>query len=336
VAAGAAAVYRFAADIPDGVDASALQLLLSELVAQKSDASAGTGSSATTVTGIPVLLASMEGITPEPSGALAATKYELGERIAFDPASRLIDSGLDVSIVELNAHTNAENGYQTVVAKFKFHNKSNETLAIPALATELTDTLGVSYPGAKQTTALQQLIPNAGYVYTYSYLLPPSDNETYTMHILDTMATTAFKIPIASYQVQVAHSGTETPTMPKRDISFYPFSVKIEDWILSQQYSGNSYTYKLKLFLDVKQTDSVIVDNTFSVVEFEVTDSRGRILGSTSMPFLGAGKLISGEQTIDFTNIKSAQFEYPVTVKMYETIQTASGSAKRLVATFTQ
>lgn len=363
VAAGETAVYRFAAVIPDGVDTTRLQLLVSEQKAAKTSAATGSSGNNTTAGGtsttgsasgnggttgnsttasdssasnlVPAFTANLNGAFTTGS-SVYATPYELGKPIAFDQASSLIDPKLDVSVVELNAHTNDDNGYQTVVAKFKFTNKSDDTLALPSFDTELVDAAGVAYPGARQTTALQQLIPNTSYVFSYSYLLPPSANGNYALNILDNSHSTKYKVPISSNLVAVKQTDDENVNAAQPVLSFYPFNVKIEDWNMGMLYSGGTYTYKLTMMLDIQKTDSVIVDDTFSTMEFDLVDSNNRLLGTTSMQFLGTNKLMSGKQTISFSNLKADEYDYPVSILVYETIQTSSGAAKRLVATLKQ
>jgi len=119
-------------------------------------------------------------------------------------------------------------------------------------------------------------------------------------------------------------------------LSFYPYIVNVEYWELSAVYSANMYTYKLKLSLDIQKEESVIVDSTFATMEFELADGRERVLGSSKQTLQGTGKLINGAQTITFSDIKSEQFDYPLTLRIYENITTSAGNARRLMATFRQ
>ncbi|WP_248928294.1 hypothetical protein [Paenibacillus hamazuiensis] len=367
IVAGEAGVYKFAAELPDGASPDQLQFVISESRSSSGSSNAnsnsssgssgsssssssqsstssgsssqasGSSSSAGSTSGaIPIIAVSLSGGLASVTDMGQLPQYTLGQPFVFNAGSHLIDSNLEMSVVELNAHTNAENGFQTVVAKFKLLNKSSDTLALPSFDTSLTDASGTSYPGTKQTTTLTQLIPNTAYVYSYSYLLPPSATGTFKLSILDPSNSSKIKVPISEYQVAVSQTGEEDPTAPQKVLSVYPFNVKIEDWILSEQYNSGSYYYKLKLNLDVQKTDEVITDDSFSTLEFEVVDSLGRVLGSTTQTLQGANKLISGMQTIDFGSIKSEQFEFPVTIRIYEDIPTAGGSAKRLVATLKQ
>jgi len=255
--------------------------------------------------------------------------------MAFTPGNTTIDSNLEVSLVELTSHTNAQNGYQTVVAKFKFLNNSTKTLDLPNFATELQDAAGTSYPGARQTTALQQLIPQSAYVYSYSYLMPPSAKGTFKLSIMEETSSNKLKLPIAAYQVAVHSADEDTPLMSGK-VSLYPYTVNILNWDLATYYSGGKYSYKLRMNLDIAKDPKVLVDDSFSTLEFELVDKENRVLGSMTQTLQGTNKLVNGIQTFDFTDIKSDQFSYPITVNVYETMQTATGTAKRLVTKLQQ
>jgi hypothetical protein len=301
-------------------------------------ASTNTTSSSTTslASYIPIAVVSLQEGLAASSNLNTALPYQLGQAFTFNSGSHLIDPNLEISVVELNGHTNADNGYQTVIAKFKFLNKSSQTLALPAFDTTLTDSSGTSFPGTRQTTNLQQLIPDSAYVYSYSYLLPPSAEGTFKLSVLDTSNTSKVKLSIADYRVTVNQTDKDDPNALTKMLSFYPFTVNIENWNLSAVYSGTTYTYKLKLGLDIKKVEQVIVDDTFSTMEFELVDGTNRVLSSVTQTLQGTGKLISGSQTITFTDVKSEQLEYPLTLHIYEDITTSTGTAKRLIATFNQ
>ncbi|NOU98155.1 hypothetical protein GC093_33730 [Paenibacillus sp. LMG 31456] len=367
LAPGESGAYRFVAQLPDGTAAEKLQFLISEAASDTSSATAKTNSSASTgststagsnsntsasnttsngssnstegassIGSIPILAATLqEGLTAG-SNMNNIPQYELGQPIVFDSSSELIDSNLQVSLVELNGHSDSESGYQTVIAKFKLLNNSNETLQIPSFGTSLTDITGTTYPGARQTTALQELIPNAAYVYSYSFMLPPSAKGQFKLSLTDASNASNIKVPIADYKVSVANTGEEDPQAVTKKLSLYPFNVTMDYWTINAQYSSGSYTYSLKGNFDIKKSEQVIVDDTFSTLEFEVVDATNRILGSTTHKLQGTGKLISGLQTITFTDVKSEQLEYPVSIRVYEVITTSTGTAKRLLATLTQ
>ncbi|SFL80985.1 hypothetical protein SAMN03159341_11052 [Paenibacillus sp. 1_12] len=293
-------------------------------------------SSSSITSSLPIAIVSLQEGLAAASNLNSIPQYDLGQPFTFYTGSHVIDNNLEVSMVELNGHTNADNGYQTVVAKFKFLNKSNDTLALPTFDTTLTDSSGTAFPGTRQTTSLTQLIPDSAYVYSYSYMLPPSAQGTFKLSILDTSNSLKLKLPIADYKVAVNQAGEDDPMAVSKKLSFYPYTVNIEEWDLSSVYSSNAYTYKLKLSLDIQKAAEVIVDNTFAQMEFEIVDGRDRVLGSTTQQLQGTGKLINGAQTITFSDIKSEQLDYPLTLHIYEDITTPTGVAKRLIATFKQ
>ncbi|TDG00814.1 hypothetical protein [Paenibacillus piri] len=311
-----------------------------------SGSSSGAGTSSNTAAGasasstasaVPVLAVALQDGLAAASDFNSIPLYTPGQSLVFGAgSSQLIDPNLDVSIVEMDGHTNAENGYRTVVAKFKFLNKSTETLKLPSFDTTLTDSAGTSYPGARQTTSLQELIPNAAYVYSYSYMLPPSATDAFKLSILDATSGSSVKVPIGEYKVTVNNTGEQDPHAVDKELDLYPFHIKMDAWTLNAQYNGGTYTYKLKANIDIQKVEQVIVDDSFSTLELEVVDAANRVLGSTTQKLQGTGKLISGLQTINFPNIASEQLEYPVTVRIYENITTSTGTARRLLATLTQ
>jgi hypothetical protein len=336
------AVYQFAAVVPDGVDANSLQLVVKEqwtktgaIGTANSNGSAANASASTTVI-VPVLAVDLQGAFEAAGAVVSGPEYQWGTPIVFEPGSSLSEAKLDISVMELTSYTHADNAYRTAVAKFKFTNNSSGTEALPNFATQLVDQHGVSYPGTKQTTTMQQLIPNTSYVYSYSYLLPPGASENLSLQVLENTGTASYKLPIASYRVSVGHVDDTDAHVLSRELSFYPFKVTLEDWVIQFLFSNQSYTYLLNTSIDVSREEQVIVDNQFSVMELELVDSRNRVLGSTTLNFLGTNKLSSGRQKISFSGIKTEQFESPVTINIYEKMETQAGSVRRLVAVLKQ
>jgi len=329
LANGQTASYRFAAELPDGVSLDALRFIVTETVPEQTVS--GSGESAPAA-GVPVLAASLGTLQTAGGAGYSARPIELDRPIPFDDTPTIPD-GLDISLVNIQSHTHAENGYQTVVAKFKVTNRSSDTLALPTFGSELIDPAGVYYPGSRQTTAMTQLIPNTSYVFSYSYLVPPESEGPYLLQILENAGGNAYKVPIASGRVAVEKTDGNRMLEQSGTLEIYPFTLKIEYWGVSYTFGNQSYNYQLDLSLDIVKTDDVIVDETFSQLEFELIDSRGRVLGSSTHNFLGTGKLMSGNHKITFDSARTDQIDYPITVRVYETIQTQSGTAKRLLTT---
>ncbi|MCS7458974.1 hypothetical protein N0M98_02365 [Paenibacillus doosanensis] len=299
-------------------------------------AGSAAGASAQTQPGFDVARLIIAAPTPS-SPSNTAGDYTIGSPIAVDPLNHLIDSKTEVSLVELHMHENEGEGFKSVVAKFKISNKSDMTVATPAFQTELVGGDGSSYAGTRQSTTAAELMPNLGYVVSYSFMIPASESgETMTMKLLDNVTAAPYSSTIANFNVAV-QKDTDDSLM-----SFYPFNVKLDDWTLSAFTNtaaggqGLTYSYKLKLWLTVNRLEDVVVDQNFSKFKVELVDSAGRSLGSQTVPFTGDNKLVSGEQTIDLSNIKTDQVSSPITVKLYESIDTPNGEATRLVKTLVQ
>jgi hypothetical protein len=280
--------------------------------------------------------------------------YAIGTPISVDPLNRLLDSGTQVSLMELHMHESAGSGFKSVVAKFRVKNTSDETVAFPAFQTELLGSDGSSYSGSRQkmvasaaptaaaggaTGAAAQntgalLMPHLSYVVSYSFMVPASEQGgRLGLKLLDSQTTAPYSTTIAGFQTAVQ------PDTDSSVMAFYPFNVQLNDWTMSAYTNPGipvTYSYKLKLNLTVDRLEDVVVDANFSKFTIELVDGLGRTLGSQSVPFSGTDMLISGEQTIQINNIKTEQQEYPLTIKLYETIETPNGVAKRLVKTLQQ
>lgn len=281
---------------------------------------------------------------PEQTTRLAdlLSTYSFGDTMAFDPYSKMIDNELKVSMVDLSLSGNDEDGYQTVLAKLLLRNTSERPLPLPALGMELTSLSGSSYTGSRQEMANQTLMPNLSYVVDYSFTVPSSEKgELLVLKMMDNQTVAPYSVPIAGYKVAVKapETGTDSDTM-----KFYPYDVKLNSWTMntntyysvtgSQVYNNIMYGYKLKLDLDIRKLEDVVVDQNSSKMKIELLDRLGRIMGSESFSFTGVSKLISGEQTLSFNNIKSDEQEFPnMTINIYEAVTTPTGEAKRLVKT---
>ncbi|NHN29791.1 hypothetical protein [Paenibacillus agricola] len=261
--------------------------------------------------------------------------YAMGTTIPVDPLNRLLDLGTQVSLMELHMHENPGSGFKSVVAKFRLQNTSGETVTLPEFQTELIGSDGASYSGTRQSAVAAELMPHLGYVVSYSYMVPASEKgDSLGMKLLDSKTTAPYSTTIGGFQTAVQAVVEDSELM-----SFYPFDVKLNDWTMSAYTNAGipvTYSYKLKLNLTVERVEDVVVDANFSKFTIELVDGLGRTLGSQSVPFSGNDMLISGEQTIQINNIKTEQQEYPLTIKLYETITTPNGEAKRLVKTLQQ
>ncbi len=266
-----------------------------------------------------------------------AVPYKLNDPIVFDPLNDLIHPDVDVSLVELTMHENDGVGYKTAIGKFKLTNKSDRPLPVPLFQAELASPDGYSYSGSRQVTSTQTLMPNLSHIVSYSFTVPSSETgEHLTLRLQDNRSAAPYKSTIAALNVAAQEPDTGTNLL-----HFYPFDVKVNYWTLNAFANfvpSVSYSYKLKLDLEITQQEKVVVDQDFSKIKFEIVDSMGRAIGEETLSFTtnlnGHRKLTSGETIIDFTGLRTEQLESPLTVNVYETIQTPSGEAKRLVTTF--
>ncbi|WP_054973506.1 hypothetical protein [Paenibacillus sp. A3] len=259
-----------------------------------------------------------------------AISYRIGRPIVFDPLNKMIDANTEVTLMEMHLHE-SDNGFHSVVAKFRITNKSDKPVPVPAFQTEILGGDGASYAGARQSGVATALNPNMSYVVNYSFNVPKTENgKQLTIKLLDTQSSAPYTSTIASLQT-AASSEVAGDTF-----AMYPFDLKIVDWALSATTSpgmtGLSYGYKLSFTLDVKQTDNVVVDQNFSRLYMELVDSQGRMLGTADGPFTGPNKLVTGKQNLTFT-AKTEQFENPFTIRVYEAFDTPNGLAKRYITT---
>ncbi|TDG00306.1 hypothetical protein [Paenibacillus piri] len=261
--------------------------------------------------------------------------YQTGKPIKFDPYNKLIRPEVNVSLVELHMHKAEGDGYKTVIAKYKLENRSENPLPVPGFTAELTGSDGHNYLGTRQSTAVQTLVPNLSYVISYSFNVPDSESgDRMIMKMMDSQSVAPYNVPIAVFQTSVQKE------VDDQALPFYPFTVKLLDWSLGSSLlpssSGLTYAYKLRLNLDIARLDNVVIDQNFSKMKVEIIDSQGRVLGAESTSFTGVSRLTSGWQTINFNSLRTEQFEYPLTVCLYESIDTPFGEAKRLVKTLKQ
>jgi hypothetical protein len=109
----------------------------------------------------------------------------------------------------------------------------------------------------------------------------------------------------------------------------------MKNWTLSQLTmtgaTGFSYKYKLILDMDVTRENEVVLDNNFSMLKFELVDALGKSLGSSSFPFTGTNRLVSGSQELTFSNLTQNQIQNNVSIKVYEAVTTPTGEVDRFI-----
>lgn len=255
--------------------------------------------------------------------------YSIGNPIAIDPLYGIVDH-TEISLMEMHMQQNPGESSKTAIAKFLFVNKNSKPIPIPIFETELTSNSGATYSGNRQTNAAATLNPGLGYIVSYSFNLPVSeDSSGLVLTLLDTKTAASYKIAAASVLAPV-QKATEGNTLV-----LYPFDVEITDYSVGTNYvaSNLAYSYKLKISLDIKKKDNIEINSDFSKLRFEVVDTLGRVLATADQVLTGDKKLVTGTQTIVTSDIKSEQFEFPIKTNVYELIDTTNGQAKRLIKT---
>ncbi|MBP1962925.1 S-layer homology domain-containing protein [Paenibacillus aceris] len=267
-----------------------------------------------------------DGVTTGPVG----NSYIFGTPMVFKPMNNFINPNLNVSLEELHVTNNGETGNKTGLAKFMLVNKSDKPIPVPAFGAELAGKEGKTYAGSRQTVSAQEIAPGTGIVVSYGFNLPSTEqNEQYQLNVQELLSNSAYKSTIASYKVSIQNDNDHN------SISFYPFKLNLKSWTLSQLTTigatGFSYTYKLNLDMDIERDAEVVLDTNFSKMKFELVDSLGRSLGSSSFPFTGTNRLVSGTQQLSFSNLTQDQTRNNVSIKVYETVSTPAGDVDRFI-----
>ncbi|MEX2461059.1 MAG: hypothetical protein WD469_07110 [Paenibacillaceae bacterium] len=253
--------------------------------------------------------------------------YEWNKPIQFDSIYKWSQPEIDVSMVTLRMHESAGGGIKTAVAKFKLQNHSDHPLPVPHFQAQLRSTGGYQFTGTRQTTGVETLIPNISYVIYYSFVLPSTESgEQLVMEIMDGETFAPYNIPIAAIRTQVQLEQGDTA------LAFYPFKVRLNNWSVGMN-SGTSvgnlpYAYNLRMDLDITPQSDVVADQSFSKIKVELVDAQGKTIGVKALLFTGENRLVSGMQTI---NINSERFGSPLSLRIYETMDTPFGEADRLI-----
>lgn len=269
---------------------------------------------------------------PVSISSTTADSYRFGTAIGFDADNDFVNPNLQVSLVELHATVSEDNGYKTAFAKFMLQNKSDKPIPVPTLQTELANANGTSYSGVRQTSTLQNVQPGTSAIVSYAFVMPASEtSDSLTLNMQGTVqsspAAPAYRTTIAALPVTVETDDDHNA------VHLYPYTLNIKSWILSPIMQNiSTYTYKLHLDMDFTRDPQVVLDTNFSTLKIELVDALGSSLGAKYFPFVGANRLVSGDQSLVFTGISSDQAENDLTVKISESINTPNGEMNRVIA----
>lgn len=251
--------------------------------------------------------------------------------IAFDPLDHLIDRQESVSLEEFNRTSNEEEGYNTVIAKFALKNGSDHPLAIPPFQVEIISPDGSRYRGERQRTNLSQLSPHMIQTVSYAFNIPSSNTSTsYTMKLLDGAIARPYTSSIAAFRVSTQPQGSDS------ELKLYPYDIQLKHWTINSVSSPaqpGQTNYKMYVDLDIQKARDVRITPSFSTIQMVFKDQDGRRLAETMLPLTGQGQLMNGYQNIMLSGLRPNGAPFPSTIEFHEVIQTAGGSAERLITT---
>ncbi|MDB5055475.1 MAG: hypothetical protein JWM44_3525 [Bacilli bacterium] len=265
--------------------------------------------------------------------------YVADSALKLDSISTAIPSALQISIAGESLLANEDVGFKTMLVKFKLNNMGNETIALPDIPLELLSPDGYHYAGTRESTSIQQLIPNTSYIVSYTFLLPSSESgQQLTLQVFDNQIRAPFKTILAAYRLTL-------PTESTDDLAFalYPYKLIISSeeapstTVGIDPLTGSATTGLVwKTSINLIRAQNVLVSTTSSKLQFELLDGNSKLLGTSILGFSGTQKLIDGEQYIRFNSldINSNTRFTPLTINIYETYDTPLGLVKRYLGKY--
>lgn len=337
---GETETFSFSALLPKGMTVEELQLALFETRnaagstssgasgstgnAASGNSSAGSsaagGSSGSSSTGaasgnkVPVLLAGLGKAEIYNQGT--GTDYMLGDRIELP-----LDKKLDAAVTELKLYDNENYGFKTAVAKLKLTNLDNSAYALPGLSLDIVGENGLVYTGTRQTNVISQLATNSSYMVSYSFIIPEAEEgQTVALRLYNGTDS----IPLNSVRL-----GIEPENMADDVWDAYPYKITVNSGDLLVGQLGTTFSYTLNFNVALERKDQIVTDASVSKLQFEIEDSSGLVLSTQTLPFQGTTKLLDGDNSITFTNLKLNQFNSTNYVNVYEVVDTPNGVVKR-------
>ncbi|TMV46834.1 hypothetical protein FE783_24655 [Paenibacillus mesophilus] len=338
---GETETFSFSALLPKGMTAEELQLALFETrnatgSTSGSSASGNTGnaasgnssasssavggSSGSSSTGaasgnkVPVLLAGLGKAEIYNQGT--GTDYSLGDRIELP-----LDKKLDAAITELKLYDNENYGFKTAVAKLKLTNLDNSAFALPGLSLDIVRENGLVYTGTRQANVISQLATNSSYMVSYSFIIPEAEEgQTVALRLYNGTDS----IPLNSVRLGIEPENTADDVWDA-----YPYKITVNSGDLLVGQLGTTFSYTLNFNVALERRDQIVTDASVSKLQFEIEDSSGLVLSTQTLPFQGTTKLLEGDNSITFTNLKLNQFNSTNYVNVYEVVDTPNGIVKR-------
>lgn len=266
------------------------------------------------------------------SGSGSYPVYTFGNQIELDAKNKLIHPDLQLTIIGLPINDNIEEGNKTVTATFLLTNNGDSPIPIPVFQTGLLSSDGFHYDGSRQSAGGTPLLPKESVTVNYSFTLPASETgQDLVLKIEDAVTTAPYKSTIAAYRIEAV------PYETRDQFNVYPFRLSVKSNSTSFLFNSQTleYSYIGSYDLKIEREPGVRVDQAFPVLLFELHDGNDRLVASSTNPLTGTGRLVSGINKIRFTGT-TQNFDYPLTLKIYEVFQTDTGESKRLLTEMEQ
>ncbi|PYI55492.1 hypothetical protein [Paenibacillus flagellatus] len=277
-------------------------------------ASGTNGTAAASGKSVPVLIADLK----------RADAYALGDGEIYtigQPIRLALEKNTEVSVAELKTYDNENYGFKTVVAKLRIANYDKSALALPELNLDLRDESGRVYTGTRQTNVIAQLASNSSYMVTYSFAMSDADlDKPFTLRVYKGKET----IPLGAVKVGVEQENDRDDVW-----DVYPYKIRVKESDLLNGVLNTTFSYTMTLNVDLQRKALIISDSSVSKLQFDIVDPLGLVLSSQTLPFLGATRLLNGENFLTFGNLKVNQFSTHNYAVVYEVVDTPNGVVKR-------
>jgi hypothetical protein len=269
------------------------------------------------------------GAPPSSGAGPTAQAYKLESAIRFQAPLPALPEDVELALVDLQRFETDGDGVQTGVAKFVVTNRGKRALPFPQFGVEWTLDRGVVYAGTRQDVVWKTLLPNIGYVVSYAFALPASEQGAQaSIGILEPPDDAAGPaLPIALLRTKLSAADDASGRM-------YPFAFEAKSSSLDGRETEAGYAYRLTLDASLSREKDAIVDRSSTGLLFELADATGHVYGTKRLGFAGADRLRDGVQVVAFDG-SPEEARGDMVVRMYEVFRTPDGGeAKRLVHTF--
>lgn len=266
------------------------------------------------------------------SGSVQAQPYTIGEPMTLDARNDLIHPDLQLALVGLPIDDNTEEGNKTVTATFLLTNNGDGPIPIPVFQTGMLGSDGFRYDGRRQAATGAPLLPQESVTIRYSLSLPTSESgQNLVLTIEDAVTTAPYKSTIAAYRVEAAE------TEAGDSFTVHPFRISVKSNSTNFMFNAQTleYSYVGSYDLAIERDPGVRADLSFPTLLFELHDASGRPVATGTGGLVGTGRLLSGMNKIRFAGT-TENFNYPLTLHIYEVFATDAGESKQLLAKLKQ